>query len=56
MKKLGMKPVLPGFFGMVPTSLKAKYPDADIREQGLWAGGFQRPGFFVADGLPCLLS
>ncbi len=45
MKELGIKPVLPGFYGMVPTSLKEKYPNADIREQGLWAGGFQRPAF-----------
>lgn len=45
MKRLGMNPVLPGFYGMVPQALKAKYPDADIRDQGLWAGGFQRPAF-----------
>ncbi|TKG93883.1 alpha-N-acetylglucosaminidase [Puteibacter caeruleilacunae] len=45
MKELGMQPVLPGFFGMVPTTLKKKYPNADIRDQGLWAGGFQRPAF-----------
>lgn len=45
MKALGIQPVLPGFYGMVPTSLKAKYPKADIRGQGKWAGGFQRPAF-----------
>lgn len=45
MKALGMQPILPGFYGMVPTTLKNKYPNADIRDQGLWAGGFQRPAF-----------
>lgn len=45
MRGLGMKPVLPGFYGMVPRILKEKYPDADIRDQGLWAGGFIRPAF-----------
>ncbi len=45
MKELGMKTVLPGFYGMVPNTLKAKYPEADIRDQGLWAGGFKRPDF-----------
>jgi len=45
MKALGMKPVLPGFYGMVPNVLKNKYPNADIRDQGLWAGGFKRPAF-----------
>lgn len=45
MKTLGMQPVLPGFYGMVPTTLKNKYPAAAIEDQGLWAGGFQRPSF-----------
>ncbi|MDC1106867.1 alpha-N-acetylglucosaminidase [Prolixibacteraceae bacterium] len=45
MKELNMNPVVPGFFGIVPTYFKKKYPDADIRDQGKWAGGFQRPAF-----------
>lgn len=45
MKELGMKPVLPGFYGMVPNTLKDKFPNADIRKQGRWAGGFERPAF-----------
>lgn len=45
MKSLGMQPVLPGFYGMVPTTLKNKFPKAKIDDQGLWAGGFQRPSF-----------
>ena len=45
MRELGMKPVLPGFYGVVPNSLKGKFPQADIRDQGAWAGGFHRPAF-----------
>lgn len=45
MSMYGIKPVMPAFYGMVPVSLREKYPDADIRDQGLWAGGFQRPAF-----------
>ena len=44
MKELGMKPVFQGFFGMVPNLLKKKYPNARIKEQGLW-GTYQRPAF-----------
>ena len=43
MRELGIEPVVPGFYGMVPNSLKRKYPEADIRDQGNWVGGFQRP-------------
>lgn len=47
MRDYGMNPVLPGFYGMVPNNLKEKYPNADIRDQGLWAGGFRRPAFLL---------
>ncbi|MCI0499463.1 MAG: alpha-N-acetylglucosaminidase [Planctomycetales bacterium] len=45
MRQLGMEPVLPAFYGMVPNKLKEKYPAADIRDQGFWVGGFKRPAF-----------
>ncbi|QTD36380.1 alpha-N-acetylglucosaminidase [Polaribacter batillariae] len=45
MKELEMSPILPGFYGMVPNTLKNKYPEADVRDQGHWAGGFKRPAF-----------
>jgi hypothetical protein len=45
MKELGIEPVLHGFYGMVPTSLQAKFPGAEIIEQGKWGGDFQRPAF-----------
>lgn len=42
MRAYGMKPVFQGFFGMVPSSLKQKYPDAPLLKQGLW-NTIQRP-------------
>ncbi len=45
MRELGIQAVIPGFYGVVPMAMKNKYSNADIREQGLWAGGFQRPAF-----------
>lgn len=45
MRDLGIKPILPGFYGMVPSSLKNKHPNADIRDQGKWVGTFKRPAF-----------
>ncbi|MET6999230.1 alpha-N-acetylglucosaminidase [Chitinophaga defluvii] len=48
MKTLGISPVLQGFYGMVPTSLKHKMPGAAISVQGKWAGGFTRPDVLLA--------
>ncbi len=42
MRSLGIEPVLPGFYGMVPASLGQKLK-AHIVDQGKWAG-FHRPG------------
>ncbi len=39
MREYGMKPVMHGFYGMVPATLKDKYPEAKIIEQGKWGGG-----------------
>ncbi|PWS32873.1 alpha-N-acetylglucosaminidase [Pedobacter paludis] len=44
MKAFGIEPVLQGFYGIVPTSLKNKVK-VDVVDQGKWAGGFQRPDF-----------
>jgi alpha-N-acetylglucosaminidase len=46
MKGLGIEPVMQGFYGMVPTTLKKKMP-VKVIEQGKWAGGFQRPDFLL---------
>lgn len=46
MKDLGINPVMHGFYGMIPTSLKHKM-DIKVIEQGRWAGGFQRPDFLI---------
>ena len=42
MKEYGMSPVFQAFFGMVPTNLQNKYPEADIITQGKW-NNFTRP-------------
>ncbi|WP_262498724.1 alpha-N-acetylglucosaminidase TIM-barrel domain-containing protein [Porphyromonas sp. COT-108 OH2963] len=46
MRELGIEPVMQGFYGMVPTTLKDKL-SAGIIPQGRWAGGFQRPDFLL---------
>jgi alpha-N-acetylglucosaminidase len=38
---------LQGFYGMVPRALKKHFPEAAIRTQGKWAGGFDRPDFLL---------
>lgn len=48
MQSLGIRPVLQGFYGMVPKGMKEKYPDWNIVSQGKWAGGFRRPDILLA--------
>lgn len=47
MQELGIEPVLQGFYGMVPHSLKIHFPEAAICAQGEWTGGFDRPDFLL---------
>ena len=42
MRELGMEPVLPGYYGMVPPDFRTRFPHADIRPQGDWCG-LKRP-------------
>jgi alpha-N-acetylglucosaminidase len=42
--ELGMTPVLPGFYGIVPADFQRKFPRAHVIAQGEWAG-FLRPGW-----------
>ncbi len=42
MRLYGMEPMLQGFYGMVPQSLKERYPDAQMLDQGTW-NGLTRP-------------
>jgi alpha-N-acetylglucosaminidase len=42
MKELSIQPVIQGFYGMVPSTLKKHFPKAKILDQGTWCG-FQRP-------------
>lgn len=42
LRELGITPVLPGFYGIVPRDLRRRFPDAHVIPQGEWAG-FTRP-------------
>lgn len=44
MQELGIEPVMHGFYGMVPTSLKQQQK-VDVVPQNKWVGGFVRPDF-----------
>jgi Alpha-N-acetylglucosaminidase (NAGLU) tim-barrel domain/Alpha-N-acetylglucosaminidase (NAGLU) C-terminal domain/Alpha-N-acetylglucosaminidase (NAGLU) N-terminal domain len=44
LRELGMTPLLPGFYGIVPADFQKKFPDAHVIPQGEWAG-FTRPGW-----------
>lgn len=44
LRELGMTPVLPGFYGIVPADFAQKFPHAHVIPQGEWAG-FTRPGW-----------
>jgi alpha-N-acetylglucosaminidase len=47
MRELGIRPVLPGYYGMVPPDFHEKFPQADVRPQGNWAG-LRRPDILNA--------
>jgi alpha-N-acetylglucosaminidase len=42
LRELGITPVLPGFYGIVPQDFAKRYPGAHLIPQGKWAG-FTRP-------------
>ncbi|HXX62741.1 MAG TPA: alpha-N-acetylglucosaminidase TIM-barrel domain-containing protein [Bacteroidota bacterium] len=42
MRELGMEPVLQGYYGIVPSDFKSRFPVAKIHPQGEW-GGLKRP-------------
>jgi alpha-N-acetylglucosaminidase len=44
LRELGITPVLPGFYGIVPADFQKKFPSAHVLAQGEWAG-FTRPGW-----------
>jgi alpha-N-acetylglucosaminidase len=43
LRELGVTPMLPGFYGIVPGDFRRRFPDAHVIAQGEWAG-FTRPG------------
>lgn len=47
MQELGIQPVLQGFCGLVPSTIKKYFPAARIVEQGSWGEGFIRPVFLL---------
>ncbi len=44
LRALGITPVLPGYYGIVPASFQQKHPGAHVITQGDW-NGFVRPGW-----------
>lgn len=48
--KFGAKPVLPGFYGMVPGDFGEKFKESNPIDQGGWCG-FDRPSLIVDDDL-----
>nr|WP_199046086.1 alpha-N-acetylglucosaminidase [Dyella sp. ASV24] len=44
LRELGITPVLPGFYGIVPADFQTKFPASHVVPQGEWAG-FTRPGW-----------
>lgn len=44
LRELGITPVLPGFYGIVPADFGRRFPEAHVVPQGKWAG-FTRPGW-----------
>lgn len=42
MRSLGISPVLPGYYGVVPTGFAQRYPKANVIAQGKW-NSFPRP-------------
>jgi alpha-N-acetylglucosaminidase len=44
LRELGITPVLPGFYGIVPADFQTKFPCAHVIAQGEWAG-FVRPAW-----------
>lgn len=44
LRELGITPVLPGFYGIVPADFPRRFPAAHVIPQGEWAG-FTRPGW-----------
>jgi alpha-N-acetylglucosaminidase len=44
LRELGITPVLPGYYGIVPADFQRRFPGSHVVPQGEWAG-FTRPGW-----------
>lgn len=49
LRELGMTPVLPGYYGMVPDGFAVKHPEARVIAQGEWLG-MKRPDWLDPTG------
>lgn len=49
MRELGIEPVLPGYYGMVPPDFKWRFSDARVHAQGNW-GKLKRPDILDPSG------
>lgn len=56
MGELGITPVFPGFYGIVPRSIQKKYPSARLIGQGNWCGMERPPYLSESDPLFTQLS
>jgi len=56
MREIGITPVVPGFYGVVPPEFSERNGGGfDVKETGTWTGGFTRPDLLnPADGEPFL--
>ncbi|MFH0518660.1 alpha-N-acetylglucosaminidase TIM-barrel domain-containing protein [Streptomyces sp. M41] len=45
LRELGMTPVLPGYFGTVPTDFAKRNAGAKVIGQGAWVGAYERPSW-----------
>ena len=50
LRALGITPVLPGYYGIVPADFATLHPGAHVKPQGDW-NGFTRPGWIDPRGL-----
>lgn len=49
MRLFGAEPIVPGFFGMVPTDFGEKYPNSKPADQGMWCASFRQPSLLLPD-------
>jgi alpha-N-acetylglucosaminidase len=51
MRQLGIEPMLPGYYGMVPPTMRTKFPQAKIIGTGLWCNAKRPDMLYPSDPL-----